>query len=436
MKTSRPWIEEALLLFVLLGLATGFGLYFGHLTFSIAIALALYAGWHLQQVYRFSRWLGGTRKRHFPFYVGAWKTMFESSAGLRKQNRKRKRRLGEMLSSFQESTSALPDATIVLDDKGAMQWWNPAAKEIFGLKSKKYRGSLLLEKVESEALGEYLEEQRYEKPLKLVSPIDHSVMLEIRVVPYGKGKRLLQARDISRLQQLETVRQDFVANVSHEMRTPLTVIHGYLETMAVGAEQNGQSHWQGVIGQMRQQTDRLQRIVEDLLLLSRLDSGIGRQGEEMVAVAEMLAALCDEAHRLSGDMDHRIRLEARPGLNLLGNGSEIYSLFSNLVFNAVRYTPARGEIRVTWDLVDKEACFTVTDDGIGIEKEHLPRLTERFYRVDVGRSRKSGGTGLGLAIAKHVVNRHGGKLEIESEPGVGSTFRCCFPGIRVVSSSN
>ena len=265
------------------------------------------------------------------------------------------------------------------------------------------------------------------------SPVDDNINLEMRIVPYGKGKRLLQARDISRLQQLETVRRDFVANVSHEMRTPLTVIHGYLEAM--GEYKGGElAAWQQVINQMQQQTNRMQRTVEDLLLLSRLENNEQTTGQETVDVVRLLQDIVSESRDLSRDA-HRIELQATRSLRLYGNPNELDSAFSNLVFNAVRYTPAGGSIDLRWWHSEEDGpCFSVSDTGIGIAAQHIPRLTERFYRVDVGRSRRSGGTGLGLAIVKHVLVRHGGHLKIESEPGRGSTFTCCFPPWRVRSS--
>jgi len=221
-----------------------------------------------------------------------------------------------------------------------------------------------------------------------------------------------------------------VANVSHEMRTPLTVIHGYLESMSESAD-DGLSSWRHIIEQMRQQTGRMRRIVEDLLLLSRLEGPGQLQGEEMVDVPVLLEVIKGEALSLSKGQ-HRITANIDESLKLNGCASELESAFSNLVVNAVRYTPAGGSIHLRWWASKRGPCFLVRDTGIGIETEHIPRLAERFYRVDVGRSRQSGGTGLGLAIVKHVLTRHDAHLKIESEPGKGSTFKCCFPSVRAV----
>jgi len=242
----------------------------------------------------------------------------------------------------------------------------------------------------------------------------------------------MQARDITRLQQLEMVRKDFVANVSHEIRTPLTVVKGYLETMQ-DSEDVALSGWRSILDQMHLQTARIQRIVADLLLISRLETGRADEGIGVVGVPELALSIVDDAQQLSGEQSHIIHLDADQRLHLIGQSAELESAFSNLAFNAIRYTPAGGEIKIRWWMSGSGPRFSVTDTGIGLEASHIPRLTERFYRVDVGRSRESGGTGLGLAIVKHVLSRHDARLEIESEPGNGSTFTCCFPHSRTAS---
>lgn len=338
---------------------------------------------------------------------------------------KPKKRLLWLLEGFQESTDALPDATVVLDDNGKILWWNAAATEILGLDRKAHKLGPIDAVIHDPVFHRCLDAEDYHQPLQIPAPSGLGITLELRIVPYGRGKRLLQARDITRLQQLETVRRDFVANVSHEMRTPLTVVHGYLE-MLVDTEDERLAPWRPIISQMHKQTSRMQRIVEDLLLLARLDASDNPENQERVEILPLLASIREEALELSSDDQHQISLEAQPGLNLTGNNLELHSAFANLVYNAVRYSPPRSLIEMCWRMEKSGPCFSVQDRGIGIERQHLPRLTERFYRVDVGRSRQSGGTGLGLAIVKHVLNRHGGQLLIESEVGQGSTFSCCF----------
>ncbi len=345
---------------------------------------------------------------------------------LRQKHRKRKRKIGKILSEFRESTSALPDATVVLDSDRAVQWWNDKADKSLGFERGNCRGKHIRKLLKDPVFHAYLDAGDFTQPIQIPAPLNDAITLEVRMVPFGKGKLLLQARDITRLAQLETIRSDFVANVSHEMRTPLTVVHGYLESM-IHSRDEGLNQWQPIIEQMYQQSTRMQRIVEDLLLISRLESERDKRTLERFDVRTLLSAIKDEAITLSGSKKHNITLEIDGETSFVGVFSEIDSAFSNLVSNAVRYTPAGGAIHIRWWHEEEGACFSVTDSGIGIDQEHIPRLTERFYRVDVGRSRGSGGTGLGLAIVKHVLLGHGSELQITSRPGHGSTFSCCFP---------
>ena len=415
-------------LFTLIAAAAGlllFGAQSGHLFGFFLVGSICYLGWHLAQLLLLTLWLNNPKHCPRPRALGIWRDVTQAVDQLRGRGRKRKRKLERMLRGFQESTSALPDATVVLNDKGGAEWWNGISAEMLGLERKRDQGQRIDKLISDPVFRDYLAQGNYERPLKMPSPVNDGINLEIRIVPYSKGKRLLQARDISRLQQLETVRRDFVANVSHEMRTPLTVIHGYLESMWESKDQ-GLGTWIPVVDQMRQQTNRMQRIVEDLLVLSRLESGDQTKGQTRVDVAGLLGSILAESHSLSAG-EHQIELVADDAVGLLGNSSELESAFSNLVFNAVRYTPSGGSISMRWWGNDAGLFFQVKDSGLGIEARHIPRLTERFYRIDVGRSRQSGGTGLGLAIVKHVLTRHGGQLKIDSELGKGSTFTCCFP---------
>jgi two-component system phosphate regulon sensor histidine kinase PhoR len=257
------------------------------------------------------------------------------------------------------------------------------------------------------------------------SPVNEDITLRVRVIPYAKNRRLLVARDVTRIQRLERTRQDFVANVSHELRSPLTVVSGYLETLLdaddFDAELTGQ------LQSMRSQTDRMNRIVNDLMLLSRLESEEPQADREKVLLGPLIDSIVDHARELSAGNQHVIEVDVDVSLCIMGHEPELYSAFSNLVFNAIRYTPAGGRIMIRWQERNNELVFSVEDSGVGIAAHHIPRLTERFYRVDTGRSRATGGTGLGLAIVKHVLLRHEGRLEIDSEVGRGSTFACHFP---------
>jgi two-component system phosphate regulon sensor histidine kinase PhoR len=431
MISRRSWLAElAVSGSVLLGLI-GVGVWNGYPASTTLPPLAGYLGWHLYQLYRFSRWLERPKQRAQPYPIGLWRHITESTSELRERSRKHKRRLRSILDGFQESTDALPDATIVIDDNNRIEWWNATTTSLLGITLKVARTQRIDGIITDPVFRRCLNEHDYTKPLQVPAPRDDSTALEVRIVPYGKGKRLVQARDITRLQQLETVRRDFVANVSHEIRTPLTVVHGYLE-MLCSSPDAVLGPWQSLFVQMHRQSLRMQRIIEDLLLLARLETGSDNENGQSVDIPPLLSAICEEAKLLSGDLCHSIQLETAPGLNLHGNAAELYSAFSNLVSNAVRYTPAGGKIRIRWSMAGEQPCFSVTDTGIGIDQSHLPRLTERFYRVDVGRSRQTGGTGLGLAIVKHALNRHGGVLTIDSDPDKGSTFCCRFPTSRAV----
>jgi len=432
MSLEQAWRSELVtagffaLLLIALGLGTGYLIPF------LWGGLTLYLGWHLYQLYRFTRWLAKPKRHPRPYLFGIWRPLMQRVDELSGRGQKRKRKLSRMLSGFLESTGALPDATLVLNDEGRLDWWNSVAAEFLGLDRKRDKGALIDDLISDPVFLNYLHAGHYGRPLQMPAPVNANISLEVRVVPYGKGKRLLQARDITRLHQLEIVRRDFVANVSHEIRTPLTVVHGYVETMLESSEAF-LGPWKRILSQMQIQTLRMQRIVDDLLLLSRLETRRSNEGQGVVGVYPLLRVIVEGARQLSGDSGHQVSLDADERLRLVGNSHELESAFANLVYNAVRYTPPGGEIRIRWWLSGSGPCFSVTDSGIGIAPEHIPRLTERFYRVDVGRSRESGGTGLGLAIVKHVLTRHDGKLVVESEPGKGSIFTCRFPHDRVAS---
>ncbi|MFN2309057.1 MAG: phosphate regulon sensor histidine kinase PhoR [Gammaproteobacteria bacterium] len=428
---SNPWIEE---LWRTLGVAAAsllIGVLFDAVAPALLLGLGVYAAWHMRQVYRLEYWLRYGKRFHPPEARGIWEDIFQMIYRLQQRNRKRKRKLGTMLSQFQQATAALPDATVVLGDREHIAWWNDAAEQLLGLHYPRDVGQNITNLVRHPAFIAYLRGGAFDLPIQIPAPGNLHLSLSLRLIDYGKDQRLLLARDISHLQQLERVRSDFVANVSHELRTPLTVLAGYLETLIDEVGHEVPAHWQKSLSVMHEQSDRMRRIVEDLLILARLESQALPDSQQPVGVPGLLAQVCEDARRLSGEQGHRITLEANPELWLLGVDNELRGLFSNLAFNAVRYTPAGGAIQLRWYGDAQGAHFAITDTGIGIAAQHIPRLTERFYRVDAGRSREGGGTGLGLAIVKHVLLRHDGRLQVESTPGKGSVFRCDFPPARV-----
>ena len=282
--------------------------------------------------------------------------------------------------------------------------------------------------IRSPEFAHYLHSDDFGLPLIIRPPVELDVFLALQVVPYGGGQSLLLVRDVTRQMRLEAMRKDFVANASHELRTPLTVITGYLDTLA--DDPSVDPAWQGPIRDMRIQAQRMNAIIEDLLELSRLESTDGEAVREPIDVPRMLERLHRDA-LISPDRPRHVLLELESGDGLFGSAHEIESAFSNLLFNALKYTMQEGTVRMRWWTDQEGAHFSVIDSGIGIPAEHIPRLTERFYRVDAGRSRGQGGSGLGLAIVKHALQRHGGWLDVQSIEGKGSTFTCHFPPQRV-----
>lgn len=338
----------------------------------------------------------------------------------------RSRRLSAQLRDLRSAADSLQDAVVLVDPQGRIRWFNRASEPLLGLVRPRDRGALLVDRFDSGDLGEWLAEESPEPIIFAAAPTDPAVHLNVALIPYGNGQRLLLARDVTHLARLEQVRRDFVANVSHELRTPLTVIHGYLELL----DPDDVPQLAPVLSEMRTQSKRMDRIVADLLTLSRLEMQ-QQLTDEPVPMKPLLATLRKEAEALSQGR-HEVTLENVAEIDLLGASKELYSAFSNLVSNAVRYTPTGGRIVIRWQSTDDGVEYSVTDSGYGIPASHVARLTERFYRVSSSRSRETGGTGLGLSIVKHVLNLHGASLRIESEPGKGSTFACVFSAERMI----
>lgn len=428
----NPWTAELRRLFLLLAVAFFLGLPFGYAGAFVLVVLAHYLALHLRNLYRLYRWLQDGHRFHPPEASGIWGEIFQLLYRLQLRNRQRKRRLTALIKRFQEATAAMPDATVILDKDGAIEWFNSASQPLLGLQPGKDVGQRILNLIRLPEFARFLARGASSEPLRMGAPMDDRVTLSIRVVPYGKDQRLLIARDISEQMRLEQMRRDFVANVSHELRTPLTVVSGFVETL-LDEKEEYPAHVLRSLTLMQQQTSRMQHIVEDLLLLSRLETARNRPPHQGVAVPVMLSMIKEGVEPLVEQKSQSLSLECDPGLWIYGAEKELYSAFSNLVTNALRYTPEGGEITVRWYRDEAGAHFEVQDSGVGIAPQHIPRLTERFYRVDVGRSRDVGGTGLGLAIVKHVLNRHRAHLRISSVINKGSTFSCDFPSSLIVT---
>ncbi len=395
----------------------------------MVLSLALMAGiaWQTYQVVRLERWVRRGRRRRPPALAGVWEDIADQLARRQRAQARRRRRLVSLLHRFKASSDAMPDATVVMRASGEMEWWNPQAAYYLGLRWPADQGQRVANLIRHPDFGAFFARGQPGEALKVPSPVDEAQMLEFRIVPYGEGRRLLLARDVTRVHRLEVMRRDFVANITHELRTPLTVIQGLAETLAdYGGEPEDVNRSLTLI---EQQTQRMGRLIDDLLLLSRLETGERPRENESVPVAQMLETLVEEARAL-GDQTQTITLDADAGLVIDGDHNELRSAFSNLIVNAVKYTPPGGHIDVRWLEAGGVASMCVADTGRGIPAHHIPRLTERFYRVDGGRSTGAGGTGLGLAIVKHVLSRHGARLDIRSRVEEGSTFCCVFPAYR------
>jgi len=418
-------------LLLLLGACLLLGLITGQYAWALVAGLSAYLYWNLRQLLRLHHWLklAGTGELP-PESSGLWGEVFDAIYHLQKRNQRARGRLQAVIDRVQESTAALKDAVIMLDRQGNLEWWNRAAGTLLGLKRKQDGGQPITNLVRHPHFKEYFEHENYREPLELPSPVNDHVRLQLQLTRYGNGEHLMLVRDVTRVHQLEQMRKDFVANVSHELRTPLTVITGYLETLLDNVE-GVNPRWRRALQQMQQQGARMQNLLNDLLLLARLEAAAYPADNKPVAVDLLLLSIRTDAQALSADR-HRISLEADPAVLLKGSEAELRSAFSNLVFNAVKYSPDGGEIRIRWWADADGAHLAVQDSGLGIEAKHIPRLTERFYRVDASRSANTGGTGLGLAIVKHVLIHHRGRLQIVSSPGQGSTFSCHFPPAQVV----
>lgn len=432
---ANPWIPELWRLLWVLLAATLLGAMLGRFWLGWGLGLALYLGYHVWQLRRLVNWLRSGKTRNIPEAGGLWGEVFHYIYMRQRKHQQRKRQLEEILERFQQATSALPDATVVIGPKDEILWFNDAAAGLLGLHSAQDKGQPIDNLLRHPDFITYLQQNgRDGEVLHIPSPVDDSLTISIHLINYGRDQRLLVARDVSQQRRLDQMRRDFVANVSHELRTPITVFSGFLETLMDSGDDCA-ARWQRSLVLMHQQATRMQHLVADLLMLSRLETDRSSPPRELVEVPALLAAIREDAQLLSGDKAHHITLEIESDLRLYGAERELHSAFSNIVSNAVRYTPAGGDIRIRWWSDTTGAHFSVSDTGIGIPAEHLPRLTERFYRVDTGRSREVGGTGLGLAIVKHVLTRHNARLRIDSRPGKGSTFTIDFPLDRLAGSA-
>lgn len=393
----------------------------------IATALFVYIIFMLRNAFKLQNWLVN-QKKSLPDAWGYWGEIFNELHLLEKQKYKQQKLLSVALSRFKKAAEALPDGVVILSQHNEIEWINPVARSLLGISYPQDIGQKINNLIRHPDFQRYLLKRNFSKNITLPAPENNDNTLTMQIIPFGYKQKMIFCRDITHISKLEEMRTIFVSNVSHEMRSPLTVLSGYLEMFSDNPPQDEKNFKLG-IKNMYQQAMRMQRLVTDLLALSKMETA-PVEHTKLVDVSTLLISLKENAEVLGQDKHHKISLQADESLNLRGNIDELHSLFANLINNAVRYTPKNGNIAITWKISHSEAVFSVTDNGPGIASQHIPHLTERFYRADVDRSRESGGTGLGLAIAKYAVERHDGSLAISSELGKGSTFSCYFPSQR------
>ena len=405
------------------------GLFLGHVTLGLLLVLALALAWQLFNLFRLDYWLRARSTRDPPDASGVWGDVTTQVVRLHRRKRYHKQRLLDVFRELRHSTAAMPDGVVVLNAQSEIAWFNRMAGRLLGLRRRADIGIRITNLVRDPEFLRYLQQGDFNEVLQLSLAAGSGLSLSFQIVPYGGDQRLMLVRDITRQVRLESMRKDFVANASHELRSPLTVIAGYLETLE--QDEDVDASLKGPLGEMRRQAERMNGILRDLLELSRLDARSEEVDGEAVDVCALASLLYKDV--LARTEHPAIQLELGTDVQLRGDEGELHSAFSNLIDNAVKYTPAEGRIVVRWTVdAAGEAHFAVQDSGPGIPAEHLPRLTERFYRVDAGRSRATGGSGLGLAIVKHVLEHHGARLEIDSREGEGSCFTCHFPARRVL----
>ncbi len=426
---SKAWSFALVRLIALLLVALIIGLIVGHVQAALLVAVS--GGLLLQwmQLYRLSWWLQHRSAEDAPDLGGLWGEIIALIMRIYRRKLFHKRRTAELFREFRQLSAAVPDGLLVLGADREIQWFNSAAGRLLGLRRKLDFGQRIDNLLRHPDFVRYIEGGDYTASVVVRSVQDTEVFLSLQLVVHSAERQLLLVRDVTREVRLDAMRKDFVANASHELRSPLTVITGYVDALAEDTQLD--TLWRGPIAEMGRQAMRMRSVVDSLIELSRLESTVGEAGDERVDVGAMLVALAAENRALI-ERPSEIALHLDSQAMLLGASRELHSIFSNLITNAVKYTPPSGRVDIGWWADQHGAHFSVTDTGVGIAPEHIPRLTERFYRVDQSRHRSTGGAGLGLAIVKHALTRHGGTLEVSSEESRGSVFTCHFPQRRVV----
>jgi two-component system, OmpR family, phosphate regulon sensor histidine kinase PhoR len=425
---SGGWLSLTVRLSLALAIGLIVGFILGAPWAGVAVVLAISLATQLLHLLYVLRWLRADQTELAPELPDPWGHLISMIVRLYRRKQFHKQRLLRLLRELRRSTAAMPDGVVVLNPQAEILWFNRTAARLLGFRGKTDFGLRIENLVRQPEFVRYLRTGQYATPVIVRSTVGAEQYLSLQIVPYGAGQLLTLVRDVTREARLEAMRKDFVANASHELRSPLTVISGYLETLTQDTEFD--PALAGPLQEMRRQAQRMNSIVQDLIELSRLESSDSDAARQPIDVVALMAQLRQD---VLARPQHPAQVQARADSNalLLGEDIQIHSAFSNLVENAAKYTPQDGSVQIRWWTDEQGGHFSVTDTGIGIASEHIPRLTERFYRVDAGRSRSTGGSGLGLAIVKHVLQRHGAQLSIESQEGRGSKFTCDFPRERL-----
>lgn len=419
-------IRRLILILIISGLI---GLGIGHFILFIALGLMFFFALQFRSLYLVNQWISQHSNEPPPELSGIWSALLFNVYRAQRRERTLQAEMVGLIDRAQSSLMALEEAVVLIDEEHCLEWWNPASERLLGLKLGDRRRQVLTILRNPDFIKYFNNVADHPNGLILQSTFQEGRFIQVKITRFGYESRLLVAYDVTHIRKLEQMRKDFVDNISHELRTPLTVLSGYIETLSDNDDMP--QRWRRAFDQMHQQARRMNALVNDLLLLSRLENESSKSKNQIVNMAELMNQLFDDAQGYNTEFGHSVHLNLESHNDIIGSDIELASAFGNLVTNAIKYTPNNGDITISWQDRGDVSIFSVQDTGIGISPEHIPRLTERFYRVDSGRSRETGGTGLGLAIVKHVLAQHEAHLEIESQEQMGSTFKAVFPKHRL-----
>lgn len=421
MQRLNLWLKEISYIFLFVVIAAILSHFIGYFMPMVILILIYTLVRQAILLHHFEQWLSkGANSATAKIKTGVWGNIYYHFYRIKQKEKKRKKTLGTIIEQFRKSTDVLPDAAIVIGDHDEIEWSNKSAKLVLGVK-KSDKGQRIYNLIRSPEFIDFLKSKNKKNSLTLPSPVNEKIILQYKIVAYANSKHLVIAHDVTQQQLMELMRKNFVDNISHELRTPLTVLKGYLETLQ-DMDNSHSAILASSLQKMDAQTDRMQYLVDDLLLLARLETK--KTKVSCVNVAQLIKQICLEREQ------QRIKIDIDIELTILGEEQDLRSAFSNLINNALKYSESQSLVKVSWKRIGDKVIFEVADHGEGIAEKDIPRVTERFFRADIKRSKKLSGTGLGLAIVKHVLIRHDATLKITSQVGKGSQFKCIFPSSR------